>query len=340
MSPFGLDIGNSSIKAVHLEKKGDQFALLAAGITASPIKSISAAQDKDMTAVAEAIKKLVSDAKITSKEVNVSLPEAQVFTRLITLPSLSDEEIAAAISWQAEPYIPIPADQASIDYQIVERREPSGNVPGGVDVLLVAAPKELVQKYMKVVKLSGLTLVGVESDLIALSRSTAPENQSTVLIDVGSSSTNIGVVKNGQLMVSRSVATGGEVLTRAVSTTLSVTPQQAEEYKKAYGLNPKALEGRVKQAIEPAFKLIIEEVKKTLQFYKTEVRKDEQVGIVTISGGTAGMAEVSTYLTETLGLEVIVGDPFAKVQKNPETQKQLQAWAPLYSIAVGLAQNI
>lgn len=340
MSPFGLDIGNSSIKAVHLEKNGEQFTLLSAGITLSPVKSISSALEKDLILVAESIRKLISDAKIIAREVNISLPESQVFTRMIQLPLLTDEEIAAAISWQAEPYIPIPVEQASIDYQIIERREPTGHDPGGVDVLLVAVPKELVEKYMKVVKLSGLTIANIESDLLALSRSVAPIGQSTVLVDVGSSSTNIGIVKNGQLMVSRSVATGGEVLTRAVSSALSVTSAQAEEYKKTYGLNPKALEGKVKQAIEPVFRVITDEIKKTLQFYKTDVRKDDQVGIITISGGTAGMAEAASYLTETLGLEVVVGDPFSKVIKNPETQKKLESWAPLYSIATGLAQNI
>ena len=185
-----------------------------------------------------------------------------------------------------------------------------------------------------------MNVVNIESDLIALSRAIAPQTQTTVLVDVGSSSTNIGVIKSGQLMVSRSIASGGDVLTRAVSTNLSVTPQQAEEYKKTYGLNPQALEGKVKQAIEPAFKLIVEEIKKTIQFYKSDIRKDDQINVVTISGGTAGMAETSTYLATELGLEVIIGDPFQKVEKNASTSGQLQSWAPLYSVAVGLAQNI
>jgi type IV pilus assembly protein PilM len=340
MMPFGLDIGNSSIKAVHLEQKGDKFSLLAAGITAAPSPGVASENEKDLIAVADAIKKLINDTKITSKQANVSLPDNQVFTRLITLPLLTDQEIASAISWQAEPYIPIPVSQASVAYQIVERREPAGGKQGGVDVLLVATPKSLIEKYIKLANFAGITIVSVESDLLALTRSVAPQDQTAVLIDVGSSATNISISKAGQLIVSRSIATGGNALTRAVATGLLVSSNQAEEYKKTYGLNPKALEGRVKQAIEPAFKIIIDEIKKTVQYYKTDVGKDDQVTLAIASGGTAGLAEIVPYLAEQLGMEVILGDPFSRIIKDDKLTRQLEPWSPLYGIAVGLAENI
>ena len=161
MSTFGLDIGTHSIKAVQLERRGEQFALLAAGITSAPQPGISSDSDQDLATVAEAVKKLISDTKIAAKTVNISLPETQTFTRLIELPSLTDQEVASAISWQAEPYIPIPITEAAIDYQIVGRRDPQPNQPGGVQVLLVAAPKAIVAKYTRVASLAGLTLGNV-----------------------------------------------------------------------------------------------------------------------------------------------------------------------------------
>lgn len=341
MTPFGLDIGNSTIKAVHLEQKGEgKFGLLAAGITASPIPGLSSQNEKDLIAVADSIKKLINDTKITSTQINVSLPDAQVFTRLIELPLLTDQEIAAAISWQAEPYIPIPVSQASIDYQIVQRREANGSNPGGVDVLLVATPKELIEKYIKLGNFAGLTINSIESDLLALNRAVSPLGQTVAIVDIGSTSTNIAVVRSGQVVVSRSVATGGNALTRAVATGLLVSTSQAEEYKRTYGLNPKALEGRVKQAIEPAFKLIIEEIKKTIQYFKTDVGKNEVIAQVIAAGGTAGLADIVPYLAGALGLEVVLGDPFAKIIKDDKLSKQLEPWSPLYGIAVGLAENI
>lgn len=337
---FGLDIGSHSIKAVELEPKGTGFALLAAGIARSPQNGISSEVETDLVKVAEIIKKLVSDSKISSREVNLALPESQVFTRVINLPYLTDEETAAAISWQAEPYIPIPVSEASIDHQIIARYEPSGGDPGRIEVLLVAAPKTLVQKYTKVAGLAGLTALSVETELLALSRAIAPNNQTVLVADLGATSTDIAVVRSGQLVVSRSVATAGDVLTRAVAKGLSVNVQQSEEYKKSYGLAGSALEGKVKTTLEPVFNIIVDEMKKTVQYYKTELRAQEVPVSAILTGGTAGMVEITVVLAEKLGMEVIIGNPFGKVSMDEKTGKTLGPWAPLYAISVGLAQKI
>lgn len=340
MTPFGLDIGVSTIKAVHLEKKGEVFSLLAAGITASPIPGLASKNEKDMIMVSDAVKRLLSDTKIASKDVNLSIPEQQVFTRLIQLPLLTDEEVASAISWQAEPFIPIPVSEASVDYQIVSRKEGINGKSGVVDVLLVATPKELIEKYLKFAQFAGLNVSSIESDLLALARAVSPEKQTSVIVDIGSSSTNIAISRSGQLVVSRTVATGGSALTRALATGLLISNTQAEEYKKTYGLNGNLLEGKVKQVLEPAFKLIIEEVKKTLQYYKNEVTTEDQVTVAVASGGTSGMLDAVPYIAQELGLEVILGDPFLKIVKDQKLSSQLESWAPLYGVSVGLAQNI
>ncbi len=340
MSAFGLDIGTTSIKAIQLEHRGEQFALLAAGITASPPGALSSDNEKDIAAVAEIVKKLVADTKITSKQINISIPESQVFTRLIELPLLTDEEVASAISWQAEPYIPIPVAEASIDYQIVSRREAQGNTPGAVQVLLVATSKSLVQRYIKMAEMADLTIVGVESELLALSRVLNMPNQTVLIADLGANSSDFGIVRSGQLVVSRSVPTAGSVFTRSLSNSLNVTVERAEEYKKSYGLNSSYLEGKVQQALDPVFKVLADEMKKTIQYYKSDVGREDQVSAVFLAGGTSGMPEITPAIAEALGIEVLVGDPFAKVIKDERTSKILSSWAPLYGIAVGLAQNI
>ncbi|OGY07219.1 MAG: hypothetical protein A3D24_00210 [Candidatus Blackburnbacteria bacterium RIFCSPHIGHO2_02_FULL_39_13] len=338
MSAFGLDIGSQTIKAIQLEKQGENFVILAAGITPAPPGGLISGNEKSINSVSTAIKKLISDSKIQAKQVNISLSESLVFTRLIQLPLLTDEEVASAISWQAEPYIPIPISEAVIDYQVVARKDPGTNDPGKTEVLLVAAPKTLVETYIKTVNLAGLDVTSVETELISLSRSIAPVDQTILLVDLGTSSTDLAIVKKGQLVLSRSIPTGGDVITRAVSSGLSLSLNQAEEYKKAYGLRGDQLEGKVKSVIEPAFRLVIDEMKKIIQYYKNEVDKDDQVGLVVVSGGGASMSDVTTALSQNLGLEIIIGDPFAKVIKDEQANKALTTWAPYYGIAVGLAQ--
>lgn len=336
---FGLDIGTSLIKAVQLEKDGSKFTLVAAGIAQAPPKGIDSEVENDLVGVAEVIKKLVSDTKITTKDVCISLPESKVFTRIVKFPLLTDEEVASAISWQAEPNIPIPVADSSLDYQIVQRRQPQGTDPGGVDVLLVAAPKTLIQKYSKVLNMAGLNVISAETELLALARSLAPEKQTALIVDMGGTSTDLAIVQSGQLVISRSVATGGEVLTRALSTGLSVSTSQAEEYKKAYGLSSTQLEGKVRAALEPAFRIIVDEMKKTVQYYKTEFSGSGEVSVAILSGGTSTMPDVTVILAKSLGIEVVNGDPWTHVIKDERTTRSIAPFASLYSVAIGLAQN-
>lgn len=335
---FGLDIGSHSIKAIQLEPEGDRFRLVAAGIIPTPQTGITDS-DQDLASVAQAIKKLVSDTKITAREVNISLPESEVFIRLMQFPHLTDEEIASAVSWQAESYIPIPTDEANIDFQIVERREPQGQEQGSVDVLLVAAPKSLVGKYIKVAGLSGLTISSVESELIALSRALAPQGRTVLLLDLGEDSSDLGIAKNGQVMLTRSIETGGEALTRAISRGLSVTPQQGEEYKKAYGLHKKQLEGKVGVVLEPAIRVITDEIKKAMLYYRSELNRSDTVSEIILSGGTSAMPELSSFLVGNIGTEVVLGDPFARIIKDERISKSFANYAPLYGVAAGLAMK-
>lgn len=339
MPAFGLDIGTTSIKAVQLGTEGGSLSLLAAGVTPTTSRGLETDNPQDMAALAQVVKKLITDTKISTRDVAISLPESKVYTRLISLPLLTDEEVTSAIAWQAEPYIPIPVSEASLDYQIVSRTEPQGNASGKTDVLLVAAPKVLIKKYLDLCALVGLNAVSIVSELLAASASLAPANQTVLVCDIGATSTDLGIVKSGQLLTSRSVGTAGNVLTRAVSAGLLVDTARAEEYKKSYGLNPQFLEGRVKAAIEPAFKVIVEEAKKTIQFYKSEMGREDQVTAMILSGGTAGLPDGAVYLANSLGLEVAVGDPFGAIAKSQQTAKALTPWSPLYAIAVGAAKD-
>ena len=333
----GIDIGSKSVKIVELEKSAQGFSLLASGIvgySGNPVDKL--VEDKEIAGAAEIIKKLHKEAGVSSKDVNISIPESQVFTRTIKFPLLTDAEVASAIKWESEQYIPIPINEAIIQHTILERNETS--TPPGVLALLVAAPRVMVEKYTKVVIAAGLSPIAVETELIALSRSLAPIDKTVMILDFGANSTDIAIAKNSLLSFSRSVPIAGEAFTRAVAQTLGVNAVQAEEYKKTYGLNATQLEGKVKRALEPILRLAVDEIKKAIQYYQTE-EKGEAPSAIIISGGTSGMPDIITMLTSLLGIEVLVASPFAKVGTDPETAKKLGPYAPLYSVAVGLAMR-
>lgn len=331
----GLDIGSKTIKMVELSSEGKTMRLQAAGVLGYKGANIERLEDeKDFVAISQVVAKLHKEAKISAKDVVLSLPENAVFTRTIKFPPLSDAEIASAVKWEAEQYIPIPLSQAIIQHQILERREKA--TPPDVEVLLIAAPRSLVEKYVKIVHLAHLTPLAVETDLIALVRALAPPDKTVLLIDFGANSTDLAISKNGMLSFSRSIPTAGEALTRAVAQALGVESQQAEEYKRTYGLSGKKLEGKVKEAMESVFKIVIDEIKKAIHYYQSEEQGDAPKSVI-LSGGTSGLPEALPVLTSLLEVEVEIGNPFKNISLDKEMGKSLASYAPLYSIAVGLA---
>lgn len=329
MSSFGLDIGSKSIKIVQLEKSGKTIRLVSAGIASAPPHGMSSDSENDLVKVSEIIKKLVQDAKVNTRQVIFALPENLVYTRLVSFPPLSDEEVSSAVEWQAEGYIPIPKKDAVISWDIVARTDK------GVEVLLVATPRLLVNKYMKVVEDAGLTTVAVETELLSLVRSLSSPNKTVMVVDFGATSTDVAVAVNRQLMFARSIQSGGEALTRAVAAGIGVEAGQAEEYKKTYGLTS-SLEGKVKQALSPILMTVLEELKKARGFWQ-EGHSDLPIELGVLAGGTAGLPEIIPSITSALGFEMSIGSPFANITIDPRVAKSIAPYSPLYSIAVGLA---
>jgi len=337
MDFFGLDIGSYTLKVVQLAKSGKEYRLLSFGSGPSTRKSLASEADADLTALAEAVKKLHREAKISTKNVTAALPQDQVFTRTVNLPPLSDDELRSAIKWEAEQYVPIPLEEANVAHQIVGRIKVDNREK--IQVLIVAAPTRLIDKTLKILKSAGLNTVGLETEIIAMARSLVPpKGESAILVDLGAKATDMAVVEGGLVVFSRSISTAGEALTRAIATSLGLDPTQAEAYKKAYGADPRKLEGKVREAIGPILDVVVKEIEKTAEYYRSETKRI--VKRIILSGGTAGLPEVVSLMASKLSLEIQVGDPFDQVKIDESLKKQLsQTQAPLFAAAVGLAMK-
>lgn len=334
----GLDIGTKSIKVVELNQDGNKFSLKSAGAVGyvgAPIEP-NLQDEKEIAALGSVIKKLMQDAKVTSKDVSISLPESQVFTRMLKFPMLTDQEISSAVKWEAEEYIPIPLKEAIVEHSILDRLESSN--PPQVVVLLIAVLKTLVEKYVEVVNAAGLNVISVETELLSMVRSLAVPEKTIMVVDFGAKSTDIAVARNMQLYFSRSIPTAGDAFSRAVGQSLGVNMQQAEQYKRAYGLSEGQLEGKVGRAIVPILKVVSEEIKKASHYYQMEVKGDP-VEMVMLAGGSAGIPGMAPTLSNLLNIEVTIGSPFTRVTVDPASASSLANYAPLYSVAVGLAMR-
>lgn len=333
----GLDIGSKTIKIVELGGSAGNYSLQSSGIVGYTGNSADKMTDaREIASLAAILKKLHREARISTNEVGIAIPEQLVFSRVIRFPLLTDQEVAAAVKWEAEQYIPIPKEEAIIQHQILEKREKSS--PPEVLVLLVAVPKKVVENYVNVCEMAGLVVTFVETELMSLTRCLAPKEKTVMIVDFGARSTDLAISKNGNLSFSRSIPTAGEAFTRAVAQGLGIEAVQAEEYKKTYGLSTQQLEGKVKATLDPVFRIVVDEIKKGVHFYQTEEKGDSPTSVILV-GGTSTMPEASTFLTKYLGIEVVIGNPFEGIKLEPEVARNIQPFAPLYPVAVGLAKR-
>lgn len=334
-SIFGLDIGATTIKVLQLKKSGSRVALESIAVGQAPQKGILSEAPADLQNFADAVIRVVKSAKINTKDVNIALPESQVYTKILEMPAMSEKELVTALKYEMEQYIPLPLDQVQTDWEILDTGEANNKTRR---VLLVAAPIKLIQKYETVMEMTGLNPVAIETEIIAVHRAMLPlisgQNPS-MIIHMGATKTNIAIVKNGQLLMVFSVDKGGIAITRAVAIDLGMDNAQADAYKKAYGLSQQAFEGKVGKSLAPILESILGDVRKALLLFKDK-NADEQVTQVILSGGTSQLPGIDVYFANQLNIQVVLGNAFQLYGIN-DIPQEISADSQSFNVVAGLA---
>lgn len=338
---IGLDIGADSIKAVELEQgPNGKFNLVACASIKTP--AFSTPLEKGPI-LADAIKRLVRDGHFTAKQVVLSLPESQIDTRVIDMPYLEEAELASAIRWQAEQYISLPLNDVMLRHQIISTPE-VGTPDAKMQVLLVAAPNNVVASYTDIASRAGLEPVAIEPETFAVSRvlmATDPQTPITLLTNIGAQATSLVILKQGDFVSAQTMATGGTALTRALISDLGLEAIQAENYKRTYGLQTNQLEGKVAVSLRPLIDLIANEMQKALAYYDSHhLGNAERVKRIVLSGGTALLPNLVVYLTSKFTQEIQIIDPFGSISLTENQKQSLADEQPLYATAVGLALKL
>lgn len=271
----------------------------------------------------------------------MSLDETYVFMRIIKLPIMSDKELKSSIKYEAEQYIPLPIDQVTISYQKLDQ---DFNEKGKMSVQIVAAKKDTVDKYVEILRGAKLVPRAIEPETIALGRvlgDTREAPSGTMILDMGFSNTLIVVCYGGFVRFTRTIPIGGDVITKTIMQTLSLDQEQAEEYKKTYGLDELQGEGKVADVVRPIIDNLVMEVQRAAVFF-TNHNPSANIRRVVLSGGTALMPNLLSYVADKLDLEVMLANPLNNIDISPKIAKQQQQLiddSPLYSSAIGLAMR-
>lgn len=340
---FGLDIGNHSIKIVEIDRKSVDSAKLAAfGSIETPSGLIGSDDQVAKNRLAGKVKDLVQNLGIKTNKCIAALPESSIFTRLVTVPKVEESKLEELIYWEARQYIPLPITEVQLDYIPITEREVNGKKM--MQMLLVAAPKTLVDKYIDILTKAGLKLLALETETIATSRAVTyniDSSKGTVMVlDFGSNGTDMSVIKDSKMIFSQSLSTGSDALTKAIASDFNLEMSQAEQYKVTYGLDQTQAEGKIYRSVEPIMQIIVDEVNRTLNFFRTQL-SDSVPSVIYIVGDGAKLKALDGYLSEKVGIEISRINPVQKLEISAKIQEEVKKSSMVgYTVAIGLGLKI
>ncbi len=334
MNAVAIDIGTYSLKAVHA-KGASNAPQIQKVIEAPNHLGLTVPLDEvSKEKMAQQVDTLFSDHSLPTGDVRLALPESLVSTKVISIPVLSDSELASAITWQAEQHIPIPKEDLTLEYQVLYRPD-RGEKDTPMRVLLIGARTSMVEKYISVFNSQGIEPTYLETQTISLMRvaRVTPTDPVTMLVQFGFSTLDCSIIRGGELSFVFSYPNGGILFNRALEGTLQLPIAQAEEYKRTYGLDPQYFEGRVQAALQPVLQSFVEQLQKAAHFYSQQYPQ-EKVQRILLSGGSAQLPGLVPFLASTMGIEVLLIQPFANLQGTlPQTNHST------FSVSVGLLER-
>ena len=346
---IGLDIGTHSIKLVEIDDSKKGRILKNFGIIGLPQNAIVEGSIKEMEIVSSAIKELCKQLKI-KKNANVaaSISGYSVIVKKITISRRGEAELEYTINEEAEQYIPFDISDVNLDYEVLSAPEvgspegDEGEMAGLMDVMLVAAKKDIVDDYVSLLHLSGLNPVVLDVD--AFSAQNAFEIASGevevsgcyAIVNVGAEELGINAVKNGVSIFTRDSSYGGSQITEAIMSRFDVSYEEADRIK----LGGTKVE-KEREALEDIFTSVIsgwvQEIKRALDFLGTTY-PDETIDKMFLTGGSCRIPGFREYLEMETEIPVEELNPFSGLQINEKIfdPKYLSYMAPQAAVVVGL----
>ncbi|MEI8081933.1 MAG: type IV pilus assembly protein PilM [Actinomycetes bacterium] len=357
--PVGLDIGTDYVRVAQIKPSGAGNTLVAYGAVGVPFGAVVEGEIVDPEAVSGAIRELWKRTGIHVKEVSIGVSNQKVVVRLIDLPYMEREELAGAIQYQAQDYIPIPVEEAILDFQIIgDYMTPSDEHM--MEVLLVAAQRDMIASAVSAVEGAGLRMAQVDVTAFALVRSLLGSTNSWLsddteagealgIVHISSGLTNIAVVERGIPRFTRVSSMAGNQFTQAIANVMNLTFDEAEQLKIRAGLPdidaPQSAPAdadeqaiRVAQeALERETNKFIAEVRRSLDYYLTQATQVRTIKRVYLTGTGSELTNLASYLEKGLQTQVVLGDPLAQITVSGAVGQTVAADRMGSAAAIGLA---
>ncbi|OGE87558.1 MAG: hypothetical protein A3J07_04960 [Candidatus Doudnabacteria bacterium RIFCSPLOWO2_02_FULL_49_13] len=345
-SQLGVDIGTSNIKIVQLHPQDNQFVLETYGLVNISFQIGSKDNGSAITQTAQILKTLMAKAGVTTNKVVASLPNSSVFTSVIDMPKIPQEELKIAIESEAKKYVPLPLEEVALSWSVIEQKKTKitkdtnlGSLakPGmdnRIKVLLTAVPTIVIDNYVKVFQQAGLEPQALEIEALSLIRSlVGADTNLNMLIDIGAKSSTINLVDEGYLRVSKNLNVGGDTVTTSIAQSLSVNFARAEQFKKDFGLTGQGQQ--IPQVMRPILDIIKNEAQKLISLVES---RGERIDKIMLSGGGVKLPNLKEYFS-VFGKPVVMANPWSAVTYPASLKPVIEPLGLNLAVAIGLAMR-
>lgn len=338
----GIDIGTSGIKAVQLGLENQRPRLMTYGFIEQANDIVKNDAPASREVVINALKMLLKEAHVTTNRAVAALPSFTVFSSIISLPMMSRKELNSAVRWEAKKFVPMPIDELVLDWKLLKdnhEAKPNTQAPKNLRVLITAAPKNLVRRYIDIFKAAGLQIADLETEALALERALIGTDPSPVMIvDIGAMATDIAVVVDGIPLINRSIDVGGNTMTKSIAQSLNIDQDRAEQFKRDFGITSgQATVSQVPKTVEFVISSIVNEIRFVLNLYRSQ--GSGPIQRIVLSGGSSYLLNLPAYLEKTLSIKTFIGDPWARIVYPVELKPALDEIGPRLAVSIGLAMR-
>jgi type IV pilus assembly protein PilM len=342
----GLDIGSSSVKAVELRQTKKGFHLVHFRMVPLPPEAIVDGAIMNSSAVVEAVSELLAAERIKNREVATSVSGHSVIVKKIKLPQMTEQELEDSIQWEAEQYIPFDITDVNLDVQILG---PDEQNVGQMEVLLVAAKKDMINDHMAVLMEAGLSPQVMDVDAFAIENMFeanygVQEGETVVLANIGASVTNVNILRGGVSTFTRDISIGGSQFTEEIQKQLNVSHDEAESLKLGgdLGAPSETTEAVIPQEVGGIIRSVSEsvaiEIQRSLDFFAATA-VDDKIAKVYLMGGSSKVPGLPSVVEAKLGIPTEIANPFKNVliEEKNFNLTHISEVAPAAAVAVGLA---
>jgi type IV pilus assembly protein PilM len=359
---LGIDIGASAIKVVEIKKKHGRAILKTYGeLALGPYAGTEVGRATNLSPekLAEALKDILREAKTSSTLCGSALPLSSSLISFITIPPVPEKQMAEVVSLEARKYIPVPMNEVLLDWSPIPRE---GNYPSesedadtadttnagqnqnqnqkknlvGQDILVVAIHNEYIAKYQEIMSESGLSPTFYEIEVFGAIRASIEQGIQTIMIlDMGAQDTKLYIVERGILRSSHIINKGSQDITLAISKSLSLTVEEAENMKRVYGLSSGSEHKDLHEIITVNLDYIFYEANTVLSNYQKKSNKN--VAKIILTGGGVLLKGFTDLAKISFQTEIVYANPFDKLETPAIFAEQLKLAGPEFAVAIGIA---